>query len=214
MYFLATSGGPISAAFAHEVLGRGDRLMLWETQKGVLNLEASKLILRSAGVSQIAKLIAKGKQKFGHVHGFVNDVDGGPVLGSFLSRESSLLPIAELNRQQIARFLATGIGSIVNVAGSHGSIADHLDTVYKSSIAQTAGLTVSLAAEFGRNKVRINAVLPGVMRGEHWSELDDDTAIRRTNSSWTYVQPEAVCQAIEWLLREDCPVNGQVITVD
>lgn len=213
-YFLATSGGPISQSFAAQVLENGDRLLLWETQKGVLGLDTSKSVIRAAGVSQVAGLLVKGKQKFGHVHGFVNDVDSKPVLGSYLSRTAAMSPMLELNRQQIARFLATGIGAIVNIAGSFGSVADHLDSLYNAKISETAGLTSALAKEFGRNKVGLNAIRPGVMRGDHWSEVEDDSLIRQSNSSWTFVEPDSICRAIWWLLQEDCPVNGQVITVD
>jgi NAD(P)-dependent dehydrogenase (short-subunit alcohol dehydrogenase family) len=67
-------------------------------------------------------------------------------------------------RFAIPALLARGGGSIVNI-GSIASIRDSGSThpAYTASKAALLGLTIDLAGAYGRDNVRVNAVLPGII---------------------------------------------------
>jgi NAD(P)-dependent dehydrogenase (short-subunit alcohol dehydrogenase family) len=65
----------------------------------------------------------------------------------------------------IPALVSRGGGSIVNI-GSIAAIRDtgSPETAYSASKAALLGLTVDLAGAYGRQNVRVNAVLPGIIR--------------------------------------------------
>jgi NAD(P)-dependent dehydrogenase (short-subunit alcohol dehydrogenase family) len=67
-------------------------------------------------------------------------------------------------RFAIPALIARGGGCIVNI-GSIASIRDSGSThpAYSASKAALLGLTIDLAGAYGRNNVRVNAVLPGII---------------------------------------------------
>ena len=67
-------------------------------------------------------------------------------------------------KQAIPALLARGGGSIINI-GSIVGIRDAgtSDTAYAASKAGQLGLTIELAGTYGRDNVRVNAVLPGLI---------------------------------------------------
>jgi NAD(P)-dependent dehydrogenase (short-subunit alcohol dehydrogenase family) len=68
------------------------------------------------------------------------------------------------SREAIPAMLARGGGSIVNI-GSVAGIRDagRGQTAYAASKAGQLGLTVELAGTYGRDNIRVNAVLPGMI---------------------------------------------------
>lgn len=60
---------------------------------------------------------------------------------------------------------AAGGGSIVNMSSVAGRLGYPLRTAYASSKWGIIGLTQSLAMELGPDKIRVNAILPGIVAG-------------------------------------------------
>ena len=61
----------------------------------------------------------------------------------------------------IPRMLQTGGGSIINISSIAGLRA-HSSTPYTTSKAAVIGLTTSMAADHGRDNIRVNCIAPGL----------------------------------------------------
>ena len=76
-----------------------------------------------------------------------------------------------------------GGGSIVNIASTAGLRA-HRSTPYTTSKAAVIGLTFSMAADHGRENIRVNAIAPGLVYTPMVApRMDDDLRDSRREAS-------------------------------
>jgi NAD(P)-dependent dehydrogenase (short-subunit alcohol dehydrogenase family) len=115
--------------------------------------------------------------------------------------------------------LAREYGSIINIASLSTFVALLEVAAYSASKAAVASLTKSLAIEWGRRGVRVNAIAPGVFRTALNQKLLDETERGREFLMRTPMRrfgnvDELAGVAI--FLASDAAsfVNGEVITVD
>jgi NAD(P)-dependent dehydrogenase (short-subunit alcohol dehydrogenase family) len=78
-------------------------------------------------------------------------------------------------RHEIPVMLKNGGGAIVNTSSVAGHIGFPEVSIYIASKHAVEGLTKSLALEFARQNIRINAVAPGPIATEMWDRFADDT---------------------------------------
>ena len=74
-------------------------------------------------------------------------------------------------KYEIPAMLKTGGGSIVNTSSGLGVIGMPGIEIYVASKHAVIGLTKSVALEFGKQGVRVNAVLPAVIDTEMFGAL-------------------------------------------
>ena len=74
--------------------------------------------------------------------------------------ELNLKSMVLTSRHAIPRMIDTGGGSIINIASIAGVRASKA-TVYTASKAGVIGLTISMAADHGREGIRVNGIAPG-----------------------------------------------------
>jgi NAD(P)-dependent dehydrogenase (short-subunit alcohol dehydrogenase family) len=73
-------------------------------------------------------------------------------------------------------FLRESAGAMINIASVAGRLAYAFRTPYAASKWAVVGLTKSLAAELGPDGVRVNAILPGIVRGSRMESVIRDRA--------------------------------------
>ena len=77
-------------------------------------------------------------------------------------------------RHEIPVMLKNGGGAIVNTSSVAGQVGLGQVSIYTASKHAVEGLTKSVALEFAKQNIRINAVAPGVIATEMWDRFAGD----------------------------------------
>jgi NAD(P)-dependent dehydrogenase (short-subunit alcohol dehydrogenase family) len=125
-------------------------------------------------------------------------------------------------KYQVIAMLRTGGGAIVNTASSLGQVAIPNASEYIASKHGVIGLTRAAAAEYGVQGIRVNAVLPGIIRTPMIARLSEDPqfsgmfdGLRKRHPIGRFGEPAEVGEAVKWLLSDSASfVNGTALTVD
>jgi len=243
---LVTGGGRgIGAAIATALAAEGARLTLVGRDRAVLDAHAATLPPAAEPFAAVADVTDAGalaaafeaaRARHGDVEILV--CNAGASLGR---------PFAQLDRATwddmiavnltsayacahaaIPAMAAAGWGRIVNVASTAGLVGGAYIAAYSAAKHGVVGLTRSLAVEFGRKGITVNAVCPGFTETEMLERALEriETSTGRTRESAVdaligrnplrrFVRPGEVASAVAWLCREDSgAVNGQTIVVD
>jgi NAD(P)-dependent dehydrogenase (short-subunit alcohol dehydrogenase family) len=118
----------------------------------------------------------------------------------------------------VPALIARGGGSIVNI-GSVAGVRDSGSThpAYSASKAALLGLTVDLAGAYGRDNVRVNTVLPGMISSpmqESVGQVDDDIRAR-LNLLGRMGDPWDIANAVLFLCTDEAAyITGLTLPVD
>lgn len=111
-------------------------------------------------------------------------------------------------------------GSIVNVASVAALTGMPGRASYTTAKAGIAGLTRTLAVEWGREGIRVNAVGPGYVRTALTDKLIaegtlNDAPIRARTALGRFAEPEEIAEAVHFLAgRASSYVNGHLLMAD
>ncbi|WP_312509167.1 SDR family NAD(P)-dependent oxidoreductase [Chryseobacterium culicis] len=141
-------------------------------------------------------------------------------------------PFLEVNEAYLDRFLTTNLkgtffttqaviptmikqknGVVINVGTPlvYHAIAESPSTAPISSKGAIHALTLQLAAEFGKENIRVNTVAPGLIRTPmHGSDLDQNSGLHLINRIG---EPEEVAHMIHAIAKNQL-ISGAIINVD
>ena len=125
-------------------------------------------------------------------------------------------------KYQVPAMLKNGGGSIVNTASGLGQIAIPNAAEYVAAKHGVIGITRAAAADYGAQCIRVNAILPGIVRTPMLERLSEDPAftpliekMRMRHLMQRFAEPHEIGEAAKWLLSEGASfVNGVALAVD
>jgi NAD(P)-dependent dehydrogenase (short-subunit alcohol dehydrogenase family) len=125
-------------------------------------------------------------------------------------------------KYQVLAMLATGGGAIVNTASSLGQVAIQNASEYITAKHGVVGLTRAAAAEYGSRGIRVNAVLPGIIRTPMIARLSEDARfsaffdkLKDRHPIGRFGEPSEIGEAVKWLLSDAASfMNGAAMACD
>jgi NAD(P)-dependent dehydrogenase (short-subunit alcohol dehydrogenase family) len=232
--FVTAGATGIGFGCAREIVAAGGRVMICARREELLTDAVERLGERAAWVvcdvtddASVDAAVAATVDRFGALHLAVNSAGTGTA-GPFTE-----IPTAEFERvmatnltgafrcmrAEAKAMIASGGGSIVNVSSIAGALTHPWMSPYCASKAGLDMLTRCAADELGPHGVRVNSVLPGVVRTPMAAALAEvpisrDEYLRLMPLS-RIGEPADVAKAVVFLLSDDASwITGQLVPVD
>lgn len=204
--------------------------------------ETAAMIGRQAGIakamqvdvskeSDVIAMVDFAVKSFGRLDGAFNNA-GVPMHNKLVEdlSEAEWDRVLDINlkgvffciKHETLAMRSTGGGAIVNTSSANGLVGQPYGAEYIASKHGVVGLTRGAACDAATTKVRVNAVLPGVIKTPMVAErLADkefkaffDTVLAR-HTVGRLGEPEDIGYAVKWLLSDEASfMNGAAVCVD
>ncbi|MCU1578065.1 MAG: 7-alpha-hydroxysteroid dehydrogenase [Rhodoglobus sp.] len=122
-------------------------------------------------------------------------------------------------KHAIPAMLARGGGSIINTSSASGLLGDLGLSAYGAGKAAINQLTRAVAVQYGRQNIRCNAVIPGLIKVERpegrGMTVEQRLSLREHQPAPFDGVPDDVASAVAFLAGDDARfVNGHLLVVD
>ncbi len=238
---LVTGGGRgIGASIAEAFAGEGARVVIASRKIEELTATAERINAKHPGAvvprachvgspDAIAALVDWVVGEVGLPNVVVNNAATNPYFGPLMNVdwsawdktfEINLKGYFEVTRQVARRLLERNLpGSVVNVASINGVRGAPMQGVYGMTKAAVISMTQTFAVELGRARIRVNAIVPGlvetklaaglVKNPELTKHFTDRAALGR------YAQPDEIAPLVVYLAADESSyVTGQAFAID
>jgi 2-deoxy-D-gluconate 3-dehydrogenase len=211
------------------LVARGER-GLAETAADITELGREAVVIPADVTSQaeVSAAVAAAIGQLGHVDVVVNNAGGSNFVTAFLDlRLSGWEKLMRLNLDSAVyvchaiggHLVERGEGSVINVASVAGVTGSPLLSPYGAAKAGLVSLTRSLAVEWGRTGVRVNALCPGWtatdLNRNLWEDPVSGPATVATVPMGRWARPEEMAGPAVFLASAASSyMTGQVLVVD
>jgi NAD(P)-dependent dehydrogenase (short-subunit alcohol dehydrogenase family) len=232
---LVTAGATgIGLGCAQAIVEGGGRVMICARREDTLEQAAEELGENAAWVAcdvtddaSVDAAVAATIERFGGLNAAVNSAGtgtAGPLLETATSEfervvDTNLTGAFRCLRAEARAMVEGGGGSIVNVSSIAGALTHPWMGPYCVSKAGLDMLTRCAADELGEHGIRVNSVLPGVVRTPMAAALSEIPLSREEYLSLMPIsrigEPEDIGRFVAFLLSDDASwITGQLVAVD
>ena len=120
-------------------------------------------------------------------------------------------------KHEIPAMLKTGGGAIVNNSSVAGLVGAATAPIYVASKHAVNGLTKSVALEYAKQNIRVNAVAPGAIETRMYRDFAVTPEVRQMleGPMGRIGQPEEIASTVVWLCSDGASfITGQILPVD
>lgn len=121
-------------------------------------------------------------------------------------------------RYGIPEIIKSGGGSVINMSSIFAAIGTHRKDAYTAAKGAVSAITRSMAVEYAKDNVRVNAIAPGATATERVLKLieaDGVTILSAQNQLFGLVQPQDVAYAALYLASDESrSTTGHILPVD
>ena len=231
------AGSGIGAACVRRLFAEGASIAAADVRKEAVDEVVAEFAnsdrIFGAGVDvsdrgQVAAFVSETVRRFGNLYGLVNSA-GIRGVGNILDTEPEVWrKVLSVNLDgtfNMCQAFARAVNevqtpaAIVNLSSAAGIRGVPNRLPYSASKYGIVGITQTMALELGPLGVRINAVVPGMIRTPMTAPMFEDPEnvqrIRAAHPIGREGQPEEVAAAIAFLLSEDASfITGVALPVD
>lgn len=203
----------VGKALQEEIVASGGKILFVETDVG--------------NETAVQALIEKTCEHFGGVdYAFNCAATEGKLVPFIEQKASDWQAVIDTNlkgvwlcmKYEISAMLKRGGGAIVNVSSHLANFALPGSSVYTASKAGVNALTRVAAIEYGKRKIRVNAISPGAVDTAMLERITTEevrNAIKEQNPLEKNATARDIAEAALWLLSPLAGhVNGENITID
>lgn len=202
-----------------------------ETANMVKNAGGDAIFVKTdvSKAADVEALVQRAVKAYGRLDCAFNNAGVGEIEGrTHLYPEEKWDWVININQKgvwlcmkyEIAQMLKTGGGAIVNNSSAAGLIGTVFHPVYSASKHGVIGLTKSVALQYAKNGIRVNAVCPGAVRtpmveGVISKNPKYEAANLAAEPVGRMARPEEIAEAVVWLCSDRASfVTGHAMSVD
>ena len=179
-----------------------------------------------AKVDQVKNYVAETIKAFGQIDMFFNNAGiSGSGVRTLDCSEEEFDEIVDVNlkgafyglKYVASEMLKTGGGSIVNTSSLGGVVGLPTLGAYSATKHAIIGLTKTIAGEYGRENIRINAIAPGTNETPMVQAFPADAIAAMADAvpMGRLGQPQEVADVVVFLLSDQASyIHGAVLSID
>lgn len=236
--FITGGAGGIGAATAARLIAEGAKVTVADVNGAAAEATAGRLGKQAYAVqvdigneTSVAAALANAHAHFGRLDVLFNNAALTDMQTMQLDSNVTEIPIETWNRTlqvnltgfmlcsryAIPQMAAGGGGSIVNSASGSGLLADVARVAYGVSKAGVVSLTQYIATQYGKNRIRCNAIAPGPIVTPHTRDVAGALfdIIASHVPMGELGTPDDAAALVAFLASEEARyINGQTIIID
>ncbi|HTM48228.1 MAG TPA: SDR family oxidoreductase [Bryobacteraceae bacterium] len=205
-----------------------DKLQETATEFAALAGKTAAVACHVGRPAELENLVRETEKLFGPVDILVNNsatnIGQGPALdvtdeALLKTIEVNVLSAVRLIRLTVPKMIGRGGGSIINIASIAGLRPQPEGLVYSFTKAGLIMMTRVWAIEFGKHKVRVNSIAPGLIQTDFsayfWNNEEHRKRLEATQPIPRVGQPEEIGGLALFLASDEASfITGQTYVVD